>query len=268
MRDDFSLAVKRICAERVVYRCSNPKCRRLTSGPQRDPSKSLNLGVCAHITAAAPGGPRYDSKLSVEERKSIDNAIWLCQYCAKLVDNDELRYSVGKLRQWKHIAEQDTLSEVEGYIKALEIDTIWLWDDARHQYRNTQTGKIVDGQEIMSLRDVFIDHQKVAIDKLVRQLVDKELTIQDWLIKMREIIKSTYVALYVLSIGGKSKLTTANKGYIEERIREKIHLLQEMAEDIVNKRYIEDDLEWVQEYMKFRAQAYLDPARREIEWSS
>ena len=88
MRDDFAENVKRIVAERVANRCSRPDCRAATSGPQVDPTKSLNLGVAAHITAASPGGPRYDPTLSSEQRSSPDNAIWLCQGCAKLVDND------------------------------------------------------------------------------------------------------------------------------------------------------------------------------------
>jgi hypothetical protein len=50
--------------------------------------KPLILGVAAHITAASPDGPRYDQNLSSEQRKSPDNGIWLCQNCAKLVDND------------------------------------------------------------------------------------------------------------------------------------------------------------------------------------
>src|SRR5579871_1727431 len=57
MRDDFSEEVKRTLAARVNYFCSNPDCRAQTTGPQVDPSKVLNVGVAAHITAASDGGP-------------------------------------------------------------------------------------------------------------------------------------------------------------------------------------------------------------------
>jgi hypothetical protein len=33
-------------------------------------------------------GPRYDPVLTVEQRCSVANGIWLCQNCAKLIDND------------------------------------------------------------------------------------------------------------------------------------------------------------------------------------
>src|SRR5215469_9046930 len=100
-RDDFNLKTKDTLAKRVGMRCSNPNCRQLTSGPQVDPEGSINVGVAAHITAAAPGGKRYDASLTPEQRQSIENGIWLCQICAKLVDNDELRYTLELLRKWK-----------------------------------------------------------------------------------------------------------------------------------------------------------------------
>jgi hypothetical protein len=113
MRDDFNEKTKEILARRVGFRCSNPNCRKLTSGPQKDTSKVVNIGVAAHITAASKGGPRYDARLSSDERKSTDNGIWLCQNCAKLIDNDEQRYTSDLLIDWKKLSEQAALLEIE-----------------------------------------------------------------------------------------------------------------------------------------------------------
>ncbi len=99
--------MKRAIAARVGYRCSNPECRTPTSGPQLDPSKSLNVGVAAHITTASPGGPRYDPSLRPEERRHANNAIWLCQTHGKLVDNDKLWFTKEELRRWKRDAESE-----------------------------------------------------------------------------------------------------------------------------------------------------------------
>jgi hypothetical protein len=112
-RDDFALAVKETLAKRVGFRCSNPGCRQPTSGPQEDTSKAINVGVAAHITAASCGGARYNAELSSETRKSAANGIWLCQVCAKLVDNDEQRYSVDMLHRWKTISETAALRSLE-----------------------------------------------------------------------------------------------------------------------------------------------------------
>jgi hypothetical protein len=99
------MPTKDALAKRVAFKCSNPKCGRETSGPQAE-RKVINIGVAAHISGASPGGPRYDASLSPEERTSIANGIWLCQNCAKLVDNDTERYTVVVLEAWKKAAEQ------------------------------------------------------------------------------------------------------------------------------------------------------------------
>jgi len=112
MADDFQELVKKVLAARVGNLCSNPACRALTSGPQENPAKALNIGVAAHITAASVGGPRYDPDLLPEERSGPSNGIWLCQNCAKLIDNDPARFTVDLLRAWKANAEADARKRV------------------------------------------------------------------------------------------------------------------------------------------------------------
>jgi hypothetical protein len=112
MGDDFSEPVKRVLATRVGNVCSNPECRALTSGPQENPAKALNIGVAAHITAASVGGPRYDPQLLPEERSSPSNGIWLCQNCAKLVDNDPTRFTIELLQRWKSSAESEARERI------------------------------------------------------------------------------------------------------------------------------------------------------------
>jgi len=127
MRDDFPKPVVETLAKRVGNRCSNPSCRKRTSGPHTEDEKALNVGVAAHVTAASPGGPRYDSLLTQDERRSIVNGIWLCQSCAKLVDNDEVRYTKALLVQWKQDAEKEALTEIEsasGYKSPSDIDAL------------------------------------------------------------------------------------------------------------------------------------------------
>lgn len=113
MREDFPKPVVETLAKRVGNRCSNPGCRKRTSGPHTEDDKALNVGVAAHVSAASRGGPRYDPSLTPDERKGIGNGIWLCQSCAKLVDNDESRYTKGVLVGWKQEAEHETLREIE-----------------------------------------------------------------------------------------------------------------------------------------------------------
>ncbi|MCI9039518.1 MAG: hypothetical protein HFJ29_06590 [Clostridia bacterium] len=103
-RDNFTYAVKNKLAKRVAYVYSNPNCRKMTIGP--DSKNGINnIGVAAHICATTPGGPRYDGNMSEEQRKSINNGIWLCQSCAKLIDSDENKYNIQVIKSWKQQTE-------------------------------------------------------------------------------------------------------------------------------------------------------------------
>jgi hypothetical protein len=112
VRANFSQAVCRVLASRVGFHCSNPDCRAYTTGPKTESQSALNVGVAAHITAASEGGPRYALELSDKQRRSADNGIWLCQTCAKLIDSDEMRYTVAILERWRVDAEADALRRI------------------------------------------------------------------------------------------------------------------------------------------------------------
>ena len=113
MRDEFPARIKEELAKRVGFLCSNPAFRQPTSGPQSEPTGSVNIGVAAHITAASPGGPRFDNSLSSAERQSATNGIWLCQLCAKLIDSDVSKYTQAKLFEWKQDAESAAAQALE-----------------------------------------------------------------------------------------------------------------------------------------------------------
>lgn len=111
-RDNFSHRTLDALAKRVGFRCSNPKCRRLTAGPRTEIDATISIGVGAHITAASVGGPRFNPEISNTDRSGIGNGIWLCQNCAKLIDNDPTRYSADLLHIWKSEAEESAHREI------------------------------------------------------------------------------------------------------------------------------------------------------------
>jgi len=105
MRDNFPPDIVEKLAKRVGMLCSNGDCRKPTCGPQDTPTGAINVGVASHITAASPGGPRYNPELTNEMRRGIENGIWLCQTCSKLIDSDQTRFTVSELQRWKREAE-------------------------------------------------------------------------------------------------------------------------------------------------------------------
>jgi hypothetical protein len=113
MRDEFSEDVKRKLADRVCHKCSNPNCEQQTSGPSEALKCVTNIGVAAHITVASEGGPRYNSSLTQQQRSDIKNGIWLCQKCAKAVDDDPINYTEQDLQDWKIRAEEAARTAIE-----------------------------------------------------------------------------------------------------------------------------------------------------------
>lgn len=107
-RHEFPATVRSSLAHRAGFSCANPECRAPTAGPSEESELARSdVGVASHITAAAPGGPRYEASLSESDRTSIDNGVWLCQVCAKKIDDDVVRYPSDVLRRWKHEVEAD-----------------------------------------------------------------------------------------------------------------------------------------------------------------
>lgn len=107
-RDDFPDSVRDAIARKSGYRCSNPNCPTRASliGASSDGRKKINMGIVAHIRAAAPGGARYDPTMTPQERGGEENGLFLCRHCAALVDADDTAYPPEVLHQWRRMAYQ------------------------------------------------------------------------------------------------------------------------------------------------------------------
>ena len=111
-RDEFTEKAKHQIAKRAGWLCSDPSCRRSTSGSNSDGNGEINLGTAAHICAAAPEGPRYDPQMTREQRKSPDNCIWMCRLHGTAVDAKDSKFTVELLHEWKAQAQKDSWRRV------------------------------------------------------------------------------------------------------------------------------------------------------------
>jgi hypothetical protein len=199
VRDEFTVGIKEELAKRVGFLCSNPGCRQPTSGPQSTPSGTVNIGVAAHITAASFGGPRYDDSLVSNERGSSGNGIWLCQTCAKLVDSDQSRYTVEKLREWKSDAEaaaaraleqrRSPVTESEGVFIEAERLMPDLIAEMRADARGDKT-RLIREFVLLPNRNVNFGHTKPRFEYFEIEHSNLQLQI-DWLEEMGAIIDIT-----------------------------------------------------------------------------
>lgn len=121
IRDEFSEKTKAQIAKQVGYLCSFPNCRVFTVGATQDGRSIINIGTAAHICAAAPGGPRYDDRMSATERSAPENGIWMCRDHGKAIDSDEKAFPAKLLREWKqqaHTEAWERVLRVEGKVAA------------------------------------------------------------------------------------------------------------------------------------------------------
>lgn len=59
------------------------------------------IGEVAHIAGEGEGGPRFDPKLSEEQRRAFENLMLLCPTCHTLVDKNPKKFTKAVLRKWK-----------------------------------------------------------------------------------------------------------------------------------------------------------------------
>ena len=111
-RDEFTEKTKLQIAKRAGWLCSDPSCRRPTVGSNSDGDGVINLGVAAHICAAAPDGPRYDPTMTRDQRRSPNNGIWLCQLHGKAVDAKDTMHTVELLHEWKDKVQRESWQRV------------------------------------------------------------------------------------------------------------------------------------------------------------
>lgn len=91
-------------------RCAFPDCLI----PIAEMSGTIT-GIICHIKAARPGGPRYDSAQTEEERHSFGNLVLLCARHSKIIDSEPERYTVSWLLEMKRNHEQKGPVEVSEF---------------------------------------------------------------------------------------------------------------------------------------------------------
>ncbi|VVO01558.1 hypothetical protein [Pseudomonas fluorescens] len=156
-RHDFLQSTVQRLRDRAGNVCSFPGCHVHTHGSAFNGDKAVGVGVACHIKAAAPGGPRYDAKQTKDERRHLNNGIWMCQTHSKLIDADDSAYSVKILRDWRHTAEARsnslinqksfTENEVKAAIEEGTVSTLQRWVNRSNDPFETPIAEVMKGYE-------------------------------------------------------------------------------------------------------------------------
>ena len=113
--------------------CAFPGCNHCLIDDDND-----FVAQVAHIEAAEKGGPRYNPKMTNEERKSIDNLFVLCYRHHKKTDNTDL-YTVAKLKKMKECHENQFCEQPYG-IPENALEQIYI-EQAEFEHEVTMLNK-------------------------------------------------------------------------------------------------------------------------------
>lgn len=161
-RDEFSPKTKEILAKRAGYFCSFETCGAVTVGPSNSAKRVANVGVASHIAAAAKGGPRFDPKMTPQQRKSESNGIWLCQIHGKHVDDDTGLFKAPHLRQEKKKAEQRAQARIGRPFQVAKKPLLLLQHDTLKRTINppgpNDLPGLLQGRSLETGVASFVDH--------------------------------------------------------------------------------------------------------------
>lgn len=107
MRSPSAKTIKQLFAL-SKNQCAFPKCPL----PIVEEASNTVIGEICHIKARSPGGPRYDSGQTDEERHSFENLVLMCSIHGKIIDEDEGSYTVERLCEIKAAHESGSI-EIE-----------------------------------------------------------------------------------------------------------------------------------------------------------
>lgn len=133
----------------------------------------------------------------------------------------------------------------------------WKWNATEHQYESAKWGYVLEPEELLDLRDTFLDKQRQEMEAHVSRLASGQITVNDWLAQSRETIKQTFVAEYVLGHGGRGSMSPADWGRLGPMCKNQYKYLQGFAEDIQKGMS--------EEAIKSRANMYIEAARQGYE---
>ena len=119
-----------------------------------------------------------------------------------------------------------------GFVDVSQGD--WEFNDTTKRYRNTAASVSITGNRLIELRDGLVDKQLPATRRLVNQLRDGEISVQEYTLAMRRNIKKVYLGEWMLAKGGVNAMTAADVSSVAQHVQRQYGFLQTFADQIKN----------------------------------
>lgn len=110
----------------------------------------------------------------------------------------------------------------------------WTFDPTTRTYRDTDSGQTLREPQLRPIVRAFLDSALIRTREVTGELANSLVTIQEWEVEMRRIVKETYGAAYVLSRGGRDIMTQRDWGRLGQLSRRQYQYLNSYAADIAS----------------------------------
>ena len=138
----------------------------------------------------------------------------------------------GQMDDYKGLLFSEFVSDRVGLYSTIE-DGAWRWLERSHRYRNRKTGETVNDPKWVELRDRFTDRQHSPVILVTDEMMDRGITLHEWLRRMAVIIRDTHLAMYMLGAGGYNAIDQTAVITLESTLREQLDYLRSFAGEIL-----------------------------------
>lgn len=150
------------------------------------------------------------------------------------------------------------LDAVFGKKKEIKQSDRFTYDERSFRYRDSQTGRFISESTIKTLAGQYENARQEVGRELASQLVNKQVSLSEWVTSMRSELRNTYSAEYMLGRGGRNAMTSADWGNVGNMLKKQYGFLNEFANEIAAGKLTEAQI-------AARAQMYFNSATQAYE---
>ena len=136
----------------------------------------------------------------------------------------------------------------------------WVYDpNARGSgYRDTETGRFLSRKALGEMLDEFITTSDAPTEALANLLAEGNISVGDWREAFRRQIKDYYIDAYILGIGGREQMTSADWGSVGGMLGEQYRYLEGFYQELLTGELSEGQI-------RMRMAMYINSSREAFE---
>ena len=112
-------------------------------------------------------------------------------------------------------------------------DGDWSWLQRSRRYRNRETQQTIPHRKYLDLRDGFTDSLYSDVDAIGTELVEREITVHEYLRRMAKLIRNAHLGAWMLGGGGYNADTPSDVISLEQTLRVQYDYLLDFGRDII-----------------------------------